>query len=240
MRNSRCAFSTAAALHRVFIVPIEHSCVRRIPNIPAAPAPKQHLARVQQRNYASLPTAKQRLPNDDEIPYSMVRMVSDDNKLSAPQYTSAVLRSIDRKTESLVMVALPSPPNPESDEPSYPICKILSKQALREAQKARNKMKEAPSATLKTIELNWAIDPNDLRHRLERVKEFLSKGWRVDVIMAGKRKGRKATAEEAEALVKKVREALQEVEGSKEWKAMEGRVGGAATIFLEGNQVERG
>jgi translation initiation factor IF-3 len=135
------------------------------------------------------------------------------------------------------MVASPSPPDPYSDEPSYPICKIQSKAALREAERARSKKKEIPSSIVKTIELNWAIDPHDLKHRLDRVKDFLSKGWRVDIIMAGKKKGRKATPEEARVLVERVKEAVTEVEGSKEWKAMDGKLGATATIFAEGKQV---
>jgi translation initiation factor IF-3 len=130
------------------------------------------------------------------------------------------------------MVALPD------DAHSYPVCKIQDKRLLREAEKARSKKKEAPSATVKTIELNWAIDRNDLKHRLDRVKEFLAKGWRVDVVMAGKKKGRKATPEEAENLVRSVKGVLVEVDGAKEWKAMDGKVGGLATIYAEGKLAE--
>jgi translation initiation factor IF-3 len=170
----------------------------------------------------------------------MVRIVSDDNKLSPPQYTSSILGSIDRKTETLVMVARSdSDPNSDSDGSSYPICRIQSKHALREAEKARQKKKEAPSTTVKTIELNWAIDPHDLQHRLQRVKDFLSKGWRVDVVMAGKKRGRKATPDETKILVEKVREAMKEVEGSKEWRDIEGSLGATATIYLVGKLVEK-
>lgn len=238
MQSSRCAFSTAAALHRVFIAPIEHSRVLPIRQFPAIRAPKLHYASIRQLSQASLPIAKRRLPRDDEIQDYMVRIVSDDNKLSPPQYTSSVLNSMDRKDETLVMVAM-SDSDPDSEATSYPICRIQSKKALREAEKARQKKKELPSATVKTIELNWAIDPHDLQHRLQRVKDFLSKGWRVDVVMAGKRKGRKATPEEAKLLVERVREAVKEVEGSKEWRDMEGSLGATATIYLVGKLAEK-
>jgi translation initiation factor IF-3 len=168
----------------------------------------------------------------------MVRIVSEDNKLSPPQYTSSVLGSIDRKNETLMMVAT-SDSDPDSEATSYPVCKILSKKAMHEAEKARQKKKELPSATVKTIELNWAIDPHDLQHRLQRVKDFLNKGWRVDVVMAGKKRGRKATPEEMKALVEKVREAMKEVQGSKEWRDMEGNLGATATIYLVGKLAER-
>lgn len=235
MQSSKCVFSVAAALNHVFIAPIEHFYVRRTPIFLSTKAPKLYRAYIKQRSYASLPTAKRRLARDDEITYQMVRIVSDDQKLSPPQYTSSILNSIDQQTQTLVMVALPSPSDPEA----YPICKIQSKQALREAEKAQSKRKEAPSATVKTMELNWAIDPHDLKHRLEKLKDFLSKGFRVDVVMAGKKKGRKATLEEAEAMIEKVREAMKEVAGSKEWRAMEGKVGGTATLHAEGKLAER-
>lgn len=238
MRSSRCAFSTAAALHRVFIAPIEHSRVLPTLHFPTTRAPKVHHASIRQASSASLPTAKRRLPRDDEIQDYMVRIVSEDNKLSPPQYTSSILNSMDRKNETLIMVAM-SDSHPDSETTSYPICRIQSKKALREAEKARLKKKELPSATVKTIELNWAIDPHDLQHRLQRMKNFLSKGWRVDVVMAGKKRGRKATPEEAKILVEKVREAMKEVEGSKEWREMEGRLGATATIYLVGKLAEK-
>jgi translation initiation factor IF-3 len=240
MRSSRCAFSTAAALHRVFVAPIEHSRVLPTCQFPATRAPKLHHASIRRISSASLPVAKRRLPRDEEIQDYMVRIVSDDHKLSPPQYTSSILNSIDRKNKTLVMVAMSdSDPDSNLDGLSYPICKIQSKKALREAEKARQKKKELPSATVKTIELNWAIDPHDLHHRLQRVKEFLSKGWRVDVVMAGRKKGRKATPEEAKILVGNIREAMKEVEGSKEWREMEGSLGAAATIFLVGKLAEK-
>ncbi len=238
MRSSRCTSSTAAALHRIFIAPIEHSRTLPMRHFPAPGAPKLHHAGIRQLSSASLPTAKRRLPRDDEIKDYMVRIVSDDKKLSPPQYTSSVLNSIDRQNETLVMVAM-SDPDSDSDALAYPICRVQSKKALREAEKARAKKKELPSATLKTIELNWAIDPHDLQHRLQRVKDFLSKGWRVDVVMAGKKRGRKATPEEASLVVEKIRGAMKEVEGSKEWRDMEGTLGSAATIYLVGKLAEK-
>jgi translation initiation factor IF-3 len=238
MRSSRCAFSTAAALHHIFIAPIEHARALPICHFAITRAPKLHHASIRHISSTSLPTAKRRLPRDDEIKDYMVRIVSEGNKLSPPQYTSSVLNSLDRQNETLVMVAMPDP-DPDTNEASYPICRVQSKKVLREAEKARAKKKELPSATLKTIELNWAIDPHDLQHRLQRVKDFLSKGWRVDVVMAGKKRGRKATPEEMKAVVEKIRETTKEVEGSKEWRDMEGSLGAAATIYLVGKLAEK-
>jgi len=227
MRSSRCAFSAAVALHRVFVAPIERSALHLPPQKFLTRAPKL-LFNIQRRSYA-LPL--HRLPRDGDIRAEYIYIVSEDNKLSEPQPTSRILASLDRDKETLVMVALPT------DEQSYPICKILSKQILRENEKSRTKKKD--TAILKTIELNWAIDPHDMKHRLERIKEFLTKGWRVDIVMAGKKKGRRATPEEAYSLVGAIRDAITQVEGSKEWKKMEGKVGAVATIFAEGKLAEK-
>jgi translation initiation factor IF-3 len=87
---------------------------------------------------------------------------------------------------------------------------------------------------IKTIELNWAIDANDLGHRLAKMKEFLEKGSKVEVILAPKRRGRKATPEESRAVVDRIMAAVGEVDGAKEAKMMAGNLGAQCTIFLEG------
>ena len=233
MRGSRCAFSTAAALHRIFVAPIESSSLRCQNQTRLRRALKLHPITLQSRSYASSPKNKQhqrRLPRDEEIAFRTIYVVSEDNKLSEPVSTSTILSSLDRRTETLVMVSL------ASDEQSFPICKIQNKKALREAEKSRSKKKDNPSATVKTIELNWAIDAHDLKHRLERVKDFLVKGWRVDIVMAGKKGGRKATPEEAQSCLAAVREAIAEVDGAKEWKSINGTVGGLVTVYAEGRE----
>jgi translation initiation factor IF-3 len=192
MSSSRCALSTAAALHRVFIAPIEQSQLqfaRRSVSTTSAPrcpnrAPKL-LFFQQQRCYASSPAVKSRLPRDDEIKSWSVTLVGEDGKLQEPRSTAAILESIDRKKDSLVVVVPGEPGVP-------PICKIMNKQAMREAEKAKAKSAKGV-VTEKTIELNWAIDGNDLSHRLVKMKGFLDKGNRVEIVMGAKKRGRKAT-----------------------------------------------
>ena len=110
---------------------------------------------------------------------------------------------------------------------------------MRDAERAKAKKERSSAVTVKTIELNWAIDGNDLRHRLERIREFLGRGWRVEVMMAPKRKGRKASEEEARELLDRVRGVVADVEGARESKAMEGKLLGTATIFAEGKAVQK-
>jgi translation initiation factor IF-3 len=139
---------------------------------------------------------------------------------------------MDRKTQSLVVVAPGEPGVP-------PICKIMDKKAMRDAEKAKVKNARSSTVTTKTIELNWAIDGNDLKHRLERMKEFLGKGWRVEILMAAKRKGRKASEEEGRELMERIKEAVGSVEGARETKPMEGKVLGTATIYAEGKAAQK-
>ena len=120
-------------------------------------------------------------------------------------------------------------------EPNKPaICKIISKEQLREQERAKSKPTKNPAHIVKTLELNWAIDRNDLSHRLNKMVQFLEKGNRVEVMLATKRKGRRATIEEAESVLELVREKVGQVEGAKEWKAMQGRVLTPSVLFFEG------
>lgn len=245
MRSSICSFSASKALYRIFIAPIEHSALRLPHQTQLAFAPSTSqlpLKRLPQRNYASFtPILKSRLPCDEEITSPLIHLVTPDGKLSSPQPPEDILSTLDRQTQTLVTVSVASD-SPSDSKPSYPICRIIAKKTLYESQKAKSKSKsskkkENPSKIVKTLELNWAIDAHDLKHRLERVREFLEKGFRVDVVMAGKKKGRRASVEEAERLVRQVR-ALVEGCGGREWKAMDGQAGGSAVLYAEGRAVD--
>jgi translation initiation factor IF-3 len=234
MRGSICAFNPAAALHRVFIAPIERSKLQFVRQISSpysffnVAAPK--LSSQQRRCYAE--PAKRRLPRDDEIKAWSVALVNEDGRLEDPRPTYDILQSIDRKTQSLVTVAAGEPGVP-------PICKIMDKKEMREAEKARAKAARGSGVTTKTIELNWAIDDNDLGHRLKRAKDFLQKGNRVEFMMAAKKRGRQATPEQATELVKRIKDVIGEVEGAKETRAMEGKLLGLATIYVEGKSAQK-
>ncbi len=253
MKTAKCAFNAAVALQRVFVRPIEHSSLLQLRSLqiqPLSPFPTKSRS-IFQRNYAffTAPASPQTegvkwsLPRDEEIISRYIHVVDENGKLTEPLLTSKVRTSINRKTHTLVTVAMPPPVRHDDDDgeevweddgqPRIPICRILSKQALREHEKAAQKQKRDPSKLVKTLELNWAIDGHDLGHRLDRLKDFLSKGHRVEVVMASKKKGRKATMEEAGALLKRIRAAIKEVDGAREWKPMDGRELSQATMYIE-------
>ncbi|TAQ90598.1 hypothetical protein B7494_g1057 [Chlorociboria aeruginascens] len=242
-RSSRCLFNTASALHSVFIASIEQSqtqlLLRR--SSPAAfPNTAPKLFPPRRRCYAissrpeSAPSKSGKYPRDDGISSREVIMVDREGKLQEPVPTREVLSSINRNTHSLIIVAM-------GEEGAPPICKIIDKRLAREQELARMKqakqMKSNVGNIVKTLELNWAIDGNDLEHRLKKMKEFLEKGNRVEIVLAPKRKGKKASEEEAESLLEKIRENVKSVPGGQEWKKFEGKILGQGLMFFERKKV---
>ncbi|KAH8599818.1 hypothetical protein B0O99DRAFT_480932, partial [Bisporella sp. PMI_857] len=189
---------------------------------------------IQQRSYAldaTIKAEKSRLPRNEEIRDRNIILVQEDGKLSNVLNTRRVLSDIDLKTHMLVIV------QPGEDLRDPPICKILDKKEMYQREKAKkksSKFNSNPAATKKTIELNWALEKNDLNHRILRMKEFLAKGYKLEVGLAPKRRGKQATVEEAQELIKKIQKAVEEVEGSKQIQPMQGKLLGVAVLSFEG------
>jgi translation initiation factor IF-3 len=155
-----------------------------------------------------------------------IRLVNQDGTLGDIRSTHDVLESIDRGVETLVQVSPEQPGVP-------PVCKIMNKRAMRDAEKAKAKAaRRGGGAGTKTLELNWAIDKGDLGHRLDKMKTFLEKGLKVEIVLASKRRGKQATEEEAQLLLRKIKDAVKEVDGAKEMKPMEGKLLRTATVYL--------
>ena len=164
---------------------------------------------------------------DEAIQSRDVRVVDDHGSLQPAESLVSVLASFDRQKYFLVQV---SPPDSEE----IPVCKILDRVKAREAERAKSKPVKDLSTTTKQLELGWAIDTNDLGHRMNKMKEFLEQGRRVEIIISPKKRARKVARDEASLVVKRIRERIGQVEGAKEWKEMQGVPGGMVTIFVEG------
>ncbi|KAI9799844.1 MAG: hypothetical protein M1833_003766 [Piccolia ochrophora] len=236
MRSLRSLTSTAQALHRVFVTPVRQ---------PQYTSTSLFLpSRIQSCIHPTPPFTLQRRcisgkinrrKRDEEIGVKFVQVVNEDNFLDPPELLGNALASFDRSKNFLVQVDTPEPPQP-------PICKVIEKRKLREWERAKAKGPKGSGIVFKQLELNWAIDSNDLGHRLDRLQQFLEKGVRVEVLLATKRKGRQSTPEEAEALIKTIKKRVLEVPGAKETKPMEGqfpeqkdgRFRWQATLFFEG------
>lgn len=155
------------------------------------------------------------------------------NKLGPPQLLDALLNSIDRSTESVLQLAAVGP------TPDTAVVQVAKRADLlvQVAQKQRavkdhQKQLRTSKTKLKQIELNWAISEHDLELKLRQMEKFLSKGSRVEVLLANKRRQRKAEWDEAQATLDKVRATIEAMEGVAE-RGMEGQVGAQATLTVE-------
>jgi len=114
--------------------------------------------------------------------------------------------------------------------------KLVTNDELRDEarSKARLKTVKKTDDLVKQIELNWAITGNDLGYRLDWLRRFMSEGRRVEILIAPKRRARRATKEEIAALMQTVRQAIADVEeGAEEWKTMLGVPGAQVTLYVQ-------
>ncbi|KAI9816790.1 MAG: hypothetical protein M1827_001435 [Pycnora praestabilis] len=233
MRRTQSSLTVAKALHQVFVASSEPGS--SLPKLSIRPSSLRiRLSAIYSplpttRAYANAQQTPRRAARDEEIRAREVQIVNENGKLNLPARLDSILRSLDRKTSFLVQVA-PSEP----DKP--PICKIIGKEELRQTERLKAKPNKNPSTIVKQLELNWAIDSNDLNHRMNKMEEFLNQGRRVEILLAAKRKGRKATMDQAEAVVKRIREKVKGLESAKESKEMEGKILGQATLYFEGKE----
>lgn len=182
-----------------------------------------------------------RMPRDEEIswPYVRVKTPGADghSSIDTPRPIKEVLAELDRKTTYLEAVVVPNPEDKNS--PRWPICKIVNKMEELAKQKDIKERKKKGAVKEKEVELNWTLAPHDLDHKLKTLQKFLAKGYKVQVLLQKKVRG-KATAKEADAkaIIERVEKAITEVKGAKEWKGREGQILGSYRIFLHG-QVQQ-
>ncbi len=237
MRSTICLPSATSALRRA-IAPrrLEHA----MSSFPFPPRPSHPF---QTRTYRFRPDGpgrrpaynaleKGHLPRDEQIEHRYVH-IKDEDGISEPKLTDDVLNGLDRHVYSLVVLALPDLDNERGLR--YPLCKVVDKGAERKAQYAKLKEEKKKATQNKELELNWAINPHDLEHRIRRLIALLQKGYKVEVLLLRKKgKKRQATVEEAEEVARRVRAALDEVPGAKEGKPADGKLGESLKLFLEG------
>ena len=145
--------------------------------------------------------------------------------------------SYDRSKYHLLLV------NPTA-EPPY-IVKIISKEAYeieikrlfwKSREDKKNKRFQNPEKVVKEFQITWAISPHDLEYKMKRVDEFLRKGFRVELTLAGKKGMTKVPLSQMEELVAKVK-GMANVLG-KEWREEEGEIGMQLSFFYQGKKKE--
>jgi translation initiation factor IF-3 len=257
MKSSRCiSNATAVALHRVFIRPIElprlrsTRCSSSTILSQIGPAPTSLLSQ-QRRSYAAAVVIKgaganlaapelDRYPRNEEIKDFTVQVVCEDNTITRPLKTQPLLASLNLNAYYLTVVQLGEPGVP-------PLCRIQSRKELYRREKEKKKKKKesakASSKVVKEMELNWALERNDLAHRLVMLRGFLAKGFKVEITLAGRKKkvktARQASEEEAKELIMRIREAIEEVDGAKETQPLQGAFPAAVKMFAEGKTPKK-
>lgn len=188
------------------------------------------------------------LPRDEAIKkvsdYIVLRR--EDGLLTEPRPLSSVLMEAQIRDQTVVTIVLPRPGQTGGNK--YPICVVLDRQSyevsevqrLKEESTKERVEKKAKKGT-KELEINWAIAPHDLEHKMKRFREFLGKGLRVEMLLLRrpKKKGRvfkQASREEVEDLLNKVREEASQVPGTREFRTPSGIVGEKYQLFYEGPQ----
>ncbi len=181
-----------------------------------------------------------RPPRDEEITAPKVYLIKSlDQSLPEPIDTREVLESRKRDEKGRVTQTLKQVALHEVEEGIYyPICRMIGIKATREREDADRKAKKEKKIVRKQLECGWTMSDNDLGHRLRRLKDFMKKGWRVEVLFGTKRRGwmekRAPSAEEISSVLSKIRAAVGEIEGARELREMQGKEGGEAKLIFEG------
>jgi translation initiation factor IF-3 len=165
---------------------------------------------------------------DYAIMAQYVRIPNPGGGLSPPESLRSAMSRVRRGTEHLVQIS-------RVDEDGMAICRIMTiadlvKQKRDKARVQKEHKKSLKQSAPKQIELNWAIGPNDLEHKLTQLKGFIEDGKKVEVVLANKKRQRQATPEEGREVLKKVKAKLAEADG-REINQMQGGVVGRHTVL---------
>ncbi|OQD78479.1 hypothetical protein PENDEC_c001G05066 [Penicillium decumbens] len=158
-----------------------------------------------------------KMPTNEAIGAPYVQLVDKDNNLQPPVRLSQVLASFDPREFFLQQVDAGAPDKP-------PVCKILNKKETKAKERARAKAAKASKIQNKKLELNWAIDAHDLKHRLGQLTTFLEKGYKVELVLTKKKGKRAATVDEIKHVMQSVMDTTKQIGGT-QVKGMEGEPG---------------
>lgn len=235
MKHMRHLISTTQALRRIFVTPLQ---VSRLQSLRHVSAPPLSQARLYHATPPSLAVARSRPSTadpgsqlkDEDIRADIIQVVNEQGSLDPPARLRDVLKSFDRREHYLIQV---SPTL--RDRPT--VCKIVSRVAMREQERAKAKAVQATKVSSKQIELNWAINAHDLAHRLKQLTTFLDKGRKVEIILTRKKGKRHPTVEEIKHLMDSVIETVKEA-NALQVKPMEGEPGKHVVLVVKKSEKE--
>ncbi|EAQ86572.1 hypothetical protein CHGG_07825 [Chaetomium globosum CBS 148.51] len=257
MRASQCLFNPATALCKLFIsnaAALENPRQLQRLLLPSRTVPIQLFSPSSQRHFsvyharmlnsyqlhrrekiATEKAASRGTMRDYDIVFPWIQLRQPDGSLSPPQRTHLVLKDLNLELDTLILLATPRPDD-LTPGPEYPICRIADRKAELAAEAERLAMrKSTPKITTKKLEINWAIAPHDLRLRMARLKEFLGKGFQVQVTLRHPKLRRKKRADhdQSKVVLKQVESVVSEVPGAKETKPREGTLGEMLVLLLQ-------
>lgn len=163
------------------------------------------------------------------IPTTFVQQI-EDGKLLSPERLDLLIESLDPALDVVRCLQ-------KNEEPTPCVVQVTTRAALKTMLKEREaKMAQTEKVRRdlkpKQVELNWAISSNDLNLKLSSISKFLEKGKRVEILLANKKKQRKASPEEAQNVIQSIEKMLSDMEGFKELKPREGKVGAQLLMIV--------
>ncbi|KAI9923586.1 hypothetical protein ASPWEDRAFT_172097 [Aspergillus wentii DTO 134E9] len=215
MKHMRGLVSTTQALRQTFLPPLQTS---QTPFLRYSLIQNQTQSRLyQSRRQPPANPLAQRQIRDEEIRAEFIQLVNEEGSLDAPEKLRDVLRTLERPEHYIIQVSPGSRDRP-------PVCKIVNRQVMREQERAKTKAAQAAKSSVKQIELNWAIDPHDLSHRMKQLTTFLDKGRRVEIVLIRKKGKRAPTVDEIKNVMDTVMETTKAA-NAMQVKPMEGELG---------------
>ena len=150
---------------------------------------------------SSIPTKR---PMNGDIPFKLVRLAdTESGSLHPLAPLKTILGSINPKTHHVELVA----------ETPDPIVKVVDTKEAREKYKEAKKRAQAVARAQvrKEIQVTWGVAAGDLAHKLEKVRQELVGGRKVDLIFASKKGQVVPTKQAMDVRLKGVLENLADV-----------------------------
>jgi translation initiation factor IF-3 len=171
---------------------------------------------------------------NEDIPFTTVTPVDPETgRLKEPCRLKDLLASIDRKTHFVELV-YDSKTAATNVLQQVPIVKIIARADRFQSRKA-GKLSRPRQIQQKEVQLTWGVADGDLSHKLNKVRQELEKGNKVDLVFAPKA-GTKAPSPVArQGRMESAMRMLGDV--AKEWKERETK-GLVVVIFLQENLVK--
>ncbi|KAL1920004.1 uncharacterized protein VTP21DRAFT_1150 [Calcarisporiella thermophila] len=169
-------------------------------------ATRSSLSSSQSTPQAAKPPAKTAAPplnrprRDEEITARKIQFVNAQGELEGIKPLTEVLGSFDRSTYWLLEVDPRAQP---------PVCRLVTKKDLYEKQRARRKATKPTASVLKELSFAWTVAPHDLAHKMEKAREILSKGHKLELRIVSKA-GRRVPQPEQEKLMSQILGELDE------------------------------